>query len=125
MPFPDSLVHTSTTLRGLRCALGSLQDAQLAQELLNHPDRRIQENVGRALFLLADVMELAELRYLWEATTYAELLELPLEQEDSTFPCSECGTPLPADHSDGICYQCQCELHAIGAFDMDGRGWVI
>lgn len=35
--------------------------------------------------------------------------------------CDECGEPTASD--EGICFQCQCELHAVGAFDMDGDGW--
>lgn len=34
--------------------------------------------------------------------------------------CSECGQ---AAAYDGLCYQCQTVLHAIGAYDMDGEGW--
>ncbi len=43
------------------------------------------------------------------------------EVEDE--PCSECGVPTASD--EGICYQCQCGLHAVGAFDMDGKGWPV
>lgn len=35
--------------------------------------------------------------------------------------CAECGLTEAA--CDGICYQCQCELHSLGAYDMDGAGW--
>ena len=38
--------------------------------------------------------------------------------------CVECGCEVSPDNRDCLCYQCQCELHAIGAFDMDGKGWV-
>lgn len=35
--------------------------------------------------------------------------------------CAECG--CSSDNPEGICYECQCFLHSVGAFDMDGRGW--
>jgi len=41
------------------------------------------------------------------------------------FLCAECNTPISHENHDGICYQCQCELHALGIFNMDaeGPGW--
>ena len=33
--------------------------------------------------------------------------------------CPECG----AHTGTGTCYQCQCYLHSIGAYDMDGEGY--
>lgn len=35
--------------------------------------------------------------------------------------CSECNGSISAEMAAevGICFQCQCELHAIGAYDMD------
>lgn len=32
--------------------------------------------------------------------------------------CDNCDTP--GEFYDGLCYQCQCELHALGLYDMDG-----
>lgn len=43
----------------------------------------------------------------------ARIEEIPDER------CDECGTP--GTFYDGLCYQCQCELHAIGAYNMDGE----
>lgn len=48
--------------------------------------------------------------------------------------CSVCDAPPPAPEPcengcgrdasyDGLCYQCQCDLHAAGAYNMDGDGW--
>jgi hypothetical protein len=39
-----------------------------------------------------------------------------------TEPCCECGRPVLVG-GEGICYQCQCELHSIGAIDMDSDPW--
>lgn len=35
--------------------------------------------------------------------------------------CCECNRP--SDNPEGVCYECQCTLHALGAYDMDGNGW--
>jgi hypothetical protein len=35
--------------------------------------------------------------------------------------CSECGAE--GKYYDDLCYQCQCELHAIGKYNMDEEGW--
>jgi len=32
-----------------------------------------------------------------------------------------CGAEVT--NTDGICYECQCRLHALGDFNMDGEGW--
>lgn len=47
--------------------------------------------------------------------------------------CSACDAPEPVNLCDfcerptsseeGLCYECQCAHHAVGAFDMDGGGW--
>jgi hypothetical protein len=39
-----------------------------------------------------------------------------------TEPCGECGSPILVG-GEGVCYQCQCELHSIGAIDMDNDPW--
>ncbi len=56
-------------------------------------------------------------------------------------PCPDCGAPEgECDRDDsckhtcegceavgryyeGLCYQCQCDHHAMGVYDMDGDGW--
>lgn len=38
--------------------------------------------------------------------------------------CVECDRPISEDNWDMVCYECQCYLHRIGAFDMDGKGWM-
>jgi len=40
------------------------------------------------------------------------------EQNES---CAECGEP--GRYYEGLCYQCQTDLHEVGAYDMDGDGW--
>lgn len=42
--------------------------------------------------------------------------------EEQTEPCGECGRPI-SRWGEGVCYQCQCELHAAGAIDMDNDPW--
>jgi hypothetical protein len=43
--------------------------------------------------------------------------------EDQGDCCAECG--VAGHYYDDICYQCQCTLHTIGRYDMDGNGWVV
>lgn len=45
----------------------------------------------------------------------------PSPEEEPEIPCAEnCGRMVLAS-SDGVCYQCQCGLHAVGLFDMDSE----
>jgi len=37
--------------------------------------------------------------------------------------CDECLVNTAA--YDGLCYECQCSLHSVGAYDMDGAGVVV
>lgn len=54
--------------------------------------------------------------------TYEERVALGEEMAASgVYDCTECGTQLAAH--DGLCYECQTKLHALGAYDMDGQGW--
>jgi hypothetical protein len=46
-------------------------------------------------------------------------LRLLAESRFSTLdPCGWCGKPC--GNLEGMCYECQCEAHAAGAFNMDG-----
>lgn len=41
-----------------------------------------------------------------------------LDKEDT---CEGCGAV--GRYYEGLCYQCQCDAHAVGEYDMDGDGW--
>jgi uncharacterized paraquat-inducible protein A len=45
----------------------------------------------------------------------------PPAEPDKAELCVECEQVEAA--YEGLCYQCQCYLHSIGAYDMDGTGW--
>ena len=70
------------------------------------------------LYELEEELDRAESRVNFLRQEIQDHKNEPIEAE-----CAECGTPISPDNWDGICYQCQCELHAIGVFDMDGEGW--
>ena len=53
-----------------------------------------------------------------EAEAQAEFAGWTDEQDSD---CYNCG--VKGKFYDDLCYQCQCDLHAIGTYDMDGDGW--
>jgi hypothetical protein len=56
------------------------------------------------------------------ALVKAACIEAERERAISSAPtCDECGRA--GDYFEGICLECQCALHAVGAFNMDGDGW--
>jgi hypothetical protein len=86
--------------------------------------REITERIDVLLEYDLDEAQTAELRALYAERIVRNVLDSAVGVTADVPPDDSCiGCGAEGKYYDDLCYQCQCEYHAVGRYDMDGDGW--